>query len=275
MRSGELARLADVSVRALRHYHQLGVLPEPERGSNGYREYDVHDLVRVLRIKRLASLGIPLDRMPELLDGATAAGAPGTPASAETAGPASGSAPLLDELDAELAAQIERLTRRRELISRLRTHGTALDIPPELAPFVAVFQGDEVTPEIARVDHDQSVLLAHFVGEEGMTHLSHLYARISAPDLAPSVSAFSARFGGLSADSSDAEVQQLVEEFLAIFGPVLAEFADEGAEIDLGGASELFASHTQDVLAEPQLRALAEIGRRVDEDWEARGRSPG
>ncbi|MGP9694743.1 MerR family transcriptional regulator [Brachybacterium sp. AOP25-B2-12] len=272
MRSAELARLADVSVRALRHYHQLGVLPEPERGSNGYRAYDVHDLVRVLRIKRLASLGIPLDRMPQLLDGAPADVATTT---AAPAGPASGSATLLDELDAELAAQIERLTRRRELIARLRTHGTALDIPPELAPFVAVFQGDEVTPEIARVDHDQSVLLAHFVDEEGMTHLSHLYARISAPDLAPSVSAFSARFGALSADSPDAEVEQLVEEFLAIFGPVLAEFADEGADIDVGGASELFAAHTRDVLAEPQLRAIAEIGRRVDEGWAAHGRSPG
>lgn len=264
MRSGELARLADVSVRALRHYHQVGVLAEPERRSNGYREYDVHDLVRVLRIKRLASLGIPLDRMRALLDDAA------VPPARRAGAPDPGAGPLLDELDAELAGQIERLQRKRELIALLRLHGTSPDLPPELAPFVAVFQGDEVTPEIARLDHDQSVLLAHFVGEDGMGHVSRLYARIASPDLAPSVSAFSARFGALSAESTDDEVQALVEDFLAVFGPVLAEFVDAGADIDLGGASELFASHTHDVLSEPQQRALAEMGRRVDEDWAAR-----
>lgn len=60
MRSKELADLAGVTVRALRHYHQLGLLPEPPRAKNGYREYGAVDLARVLRIKRLSSLGISL-----------------------------------------------------------------------------------------------------------------------------------------------------------------------------------------------------------------------
>lgn len=134
MHSGELARLAGVTVRALRHYHQVGVLAEPERRSNGYREYDVHDLIRVLRIKRLASLGVPLERMPDLLDDAR-----------DDAGQ------LLDELDAELAAQIDRLTQQRDLIARLRDHNAAPDLPPELAPFLAVFATTEVAPELRAV----------------------------------------------------------------------------------------------------------------------------
>lgn len=117
MHSGELARLAGVTVRALRHYHQVGVLAEPKRGNNGYRNYDVHDLIRVLRIKRLASLGIPLERMPDLLND-TAVGGEG----------------LLDELDTELAGQIQRLTGQRELIARLRVHNAPPDLPLELAP---------------------------------------------------------------------------------------------------------------------------------------------
>ncbi|MEW1841154.1 MerR family transcriptional regulator [Nonomuraea angiospora] len=40
MHSGELARLAGVTVRALRQYHQVGVLAEPERGGNGYPKYN-------------------------------------------------------------------------------------------------------------------------------------------------------------------------------------------------------------------------------------------
>lgn len=39
MRSGELAELAGVSVRTLRHYHRIGLLPEPPRTSAGYRTY--------------------------------------------------------------------------------------------------------------------------------------------------------------------------------------------------------------------------------------------
>jgi DNA-binding transcriptional MerR regulator len=32
-----LAAYAGVTVRALRHYHQIGLLPEPERDHSGYR----------------------------------------------------------------------------------------------------------------------------------------------------------------------------------------------------------------------------------------------
>lgn len=68
MRSNEVAKTAGVTVRTLRHYHQLGLLPEPPRSANGYREYTAADLARVLRIKRLASLGFPLARIGALLE---------------------------------------------------------------------------------------------------------------------------------------------------------------------------------------------------------------
>ena len=36
---GQLAAYAGVTVRAVRHYHQIGLLPEPERDASGYRRY--------------------------------------------------------------------------------------------------------------------------------------------------------------------------------------------------------------------------------------------
>ncbi|MFE1561061.1 MerR family DNA-binding transcriptional regulator, partial [Streptomyces sp. NPDC058734] len=39
MRIGEIAALVGVSTRAVRHYHHVGLLPEPERRPNGYRAY--------------------------------------------------------------------------------------------------------------------------------------------------------------------------------------------------------------------------------------------
>lgn len=153
MRSGEVARLTGVTVRALRHYHQVGVLDEPERRSNGYREYDVHDVIRVLRIRRLSGIGVPLERMTELLDDNNNDDGDGALPDSER---------LLDELDTELAAQIDRLGKQRQLIARIRELGAAPDVPPELAPFLAM-SAASLSPELARFDREATVLLAHLV----------------------------------------------------------------------------------------------------------------
>src|SRR5919202_556228 len=57
---GHLASYAGVTVRAVRHYHQIGLLPEPERDASGYRTYDAAAVVRLIRIRTLAEAGVPL-----------------------------------------------------------------------------------------------------------------------------------------------------------------------------------------------------------------------
>lgn len=63
-----LARYAGVTVRAVRHYHRLGLLPEPERTVSGYRSYGAEAVVLLRRIKVLADAGVPLARVRELAD---------------------------------------------------------------------------------------------------------------------------------------------------------------------------------------------------------------
>ena len=62
----EIAELAGTSLRAVRHYHEVGLLDEPERRANGYKQYGVAHLVRLLRIKRLVDLGFPLSQIAEM-----------------------------------------------------------------------------------------------------------------------------------------------------------------------------------------------------------------
>ncbi|MEO7944436.1 MAG: MerR family transcriptional regulator, partial [Marmoricola sp.] len=50
----QLAAYAGVTVRAVRHYHQVGLMPEPARDSSGYRTYDAADVIRLIRIRTLA-----------------------------------------------------------------------------------------------------------------------------------------------------------------------------------------------------------------------------
>lgn len=246
--SGELARLAGVTVRALRHYHQVGVLAEPLRRSNGYREYDVHDLIRVLRVKRLASLGIPLERMPDLLDDTS-----------DDAGE------LLDELDMELAAQIDHLSGQRDIIARLRASKAAPDLPPELAPFFAASAAAGITPELAKFDRDQSVLLAHLAGADGMPYVARFYKRLSEPDLVAAVANISDRFGRLGADSTKQDIAALIEMFTTTFAPVVAELAASEPPIDLSPAADMFAEHTTDLLNPQQRHVLEELERRLSE----------
>ncbi|GAB2479767.1 MerR family transcriptional regulator [Promicromonospora xylanilytica] len=104
----ELADLAGTTVNTVRHYHRVGLLDEPERRSNGYKLYEVGHLVSLLRIRRLADLGVPLSGI-----GDVGAGAEHVP-------------DALRDLDAELRASIERLTKARgEIAAILREESPA------------------------------------------------------------------------------------------------------------------------------------------------------
>jgi DNA-binding transcriptional MerR regulator len=45
----QIAELAVTTVKAVRHYHQIGLLDAPERAANGYKQYEVPHLVRLLQ----------------------------------------------------------------------------------------------------------------------------------------------------------------------------------------------------------------------------------
>ncbi|MFF3441930.1 MerR family DNA-binding transcriptional regulator [Streptosporangium sp. NPDC002721] len=47
----EIARLAGTTLRTVRHYHEIGLLDEPERLSNGYKVYRTEHPVRLLQIR--------------------------------------------------------------------------------------------------------------------------------------------------------------------------------------------------------------------------------
>lgn len=67
MQAKELADLADTTVRTVRYYHQIGLLPIPPV-KRGVRDYDVYHLARLLRIRWLADAGVPLHSIHDLLE---------------------------------------------------------------------------------------------------------------------------------------------------------------------------------------------------------------
>jgi arsenate reductase (thioredoxin) len=59
MRIGAIARQVGIAPSAVRWYEDVGVLPVPERGANGYREYNATDVARLRLVVSLRRLGLP------------------------------------------------------------------------------------------------------------------------------------------------------------------------------------------------------------------------
>jgi DNA-binding transcriptional MerR regulator len=114
----QLATYAGVTVRAVRHYHAKGLLPEPERDHSGYRRYDASAVVELIKIRTLADAGVPLARVRELLA-----------ASQEEFTAA------VADIDMRLQAEIIERQRHRERIAQLTT-GDSLALPPEAVAYI-------------------------------------------------------------------------------------------------------------------------------------------
>lgn len=244
MRSGELAGLAGVTVRTIRHYHQIGILEEPPRSLNGYREYDVGHLVRVLRIKRLADLGFALQHLP--LDDEADHDA------------------RLEALDAELAAQIDRLTGQRAVVAALRAGGASPDLPPELAVHVALASAVGVPPRMAKLEREQLLLLAHLGGDEASRLLEDLYARFAEPAVMAAFGTIYERFDLIDEATPAAELDHLVGECVEALAATVGDL-DLTTPLDLGAAEGLIDEHGATHLNPTQVRVLNEIGERLSQ----------
>lgn len=107
--TSELARLTGTTVNTIRHYHKQDLLAEPERASNGYKQYGAAHLLRLLQIRRLRSLGIPLEKISSIN------------------GDQEVQKKALEELDAELQTKIAALEKTRGEVAGLIEHGAPID----------------------------------------------------------------------------------------------------------------------------------------------------
>ena len=67
MFANKAARMAGVTVKALRYYEGVGLL-RPVRGSNGYRDYTFREVRLAREIKRLSSFGLATKEAKPFLD---------------------------------------------------------------------------------------------------------------------------------------------------------------------------------------------------------------
>ncbi|MET3919802.1 MerR family transcriptional regulator [Arthrobacter sp. UYEF20] len=124
MHIGELADRTGLSLRTIRHYDDVGLLPATARTDGGFRVYSADDVKRLMVIKQMKPLGFSLEEMAEIL-GILASQHPADPSPAEPnpAEPASDGtdriAEFLERAIHQRAKMAHNLAQADEFIQRL------------------------------------------------------------------------------------------------------------------------------------------------------------
>jgi MerR family transcriptional regulator, copper efflux regulator len=105
MQIGEVAERVKLSLRTIRHYEEVGLVPPSARSKGGFRLYAESDVQRLLLIRRMKPLGFTLEEMADLLGLLDSLAAENTPADR---------AALLDRLTMYREAAGQRIEALRE-----------------------------------------------------------------------------------------------------------------------------------------------------------------
>ena len=139
---GQLASYAGVTIRAVRHYHAKGLLPEPVRDHSGYRRYNAAAVVQLIRVRTLADAGVPLSSVQELLladDDEFAA--------------------AIHDVDRRLQAEIRERQRHRDRIAQLAA-GESLALPPDVVAYLARMRELGFGERLIEIERDSWLLIA-------------------------------------------------------------------------------------------------------------------
>lgn len=67
MNIGQVSKATGVSLRMIRHYEGIGLMPPPDRRDNGYRDYPARSIERLRFIANARDLGFSVDEISTLL----------------------------------------------------------------------------------------------------------------------------------------------------------------------------------------------------------------
>ncbi|WP_265445217.1 MerR family transcriptional regulator [Flexivirga meconopsidis] len=137
---GQVARHLAITTRTIRHYHRIGLLPEPARDASGYRRYDASAVVELIRIKTLADSGVPLSRIPEVLGAVP-----------------HDFAEQVDEIDRRLTEQIRLLEQRRRRLRALRA-GDRSYLSDQLSDYLEALRAHDISDATVTLERDSWLL---------------------------------------------------------------------------------------------------------------------
>ncbi|MCR8573180.1 MerR family transcriptional regulator [Streptomyces sp. Isolate_219] len=168
---GDAAAFVGTTPRAIRHYHEIGLLPEPVRGSDDRRRYGYEDMIRLLWIRKMADAGIALDDIRDAFADKASAGADSD----------DGIASILERLEETLVAQEAELRRQRTAAQRMRTEGSRMGL---LSDFVTSRLKSLPEGSLRQADLDSLLVTERIFGPLGAAvQATRFIALATHPDL--------------------------------------------------------------------------------------------
>jgi DNA-binding transcriptional MerR regulator len=200
---GDAAAFAGTTPRAIRHYHEIGLLPEPERGADDRRRYGYDDMIRLLWIRKMADAGIALNDMRD----------------AFTIGPTSADADsgddiadVLQRLEETLTEQEAELRRQRTAVQRMRADGSRMGL---LSDFVTARLKNLPEGSLRQTDLDALLVTERIFGPLGAAVQATVFIALATH---PALRA--------EADRVDA-AEQALDDSIAVDDPRVAQVAAE------------------------------------------------
>lgn len=124
---GELADQAGVPPKTIRYYEEIRLLPEPDRTSGGYRDFDPEALSRLRFIRAAQSVGFSLGEIREILAFRDRGEAPCEHVT-----------DLIEQHARDLSDRIRALERMRSDLGRLARK--AREVPPRTGKFCHIIE---------------------------------------------------------------------------------------------------------------------------------------
>ena len=205
---GQLAAYAGVTVRAVRHYHQIGLLPEPDRDASGYRRYGAAAVVSLIKIRTLAGAGVPLAQIGPMLQA-------DAPAFAEA----------VHRIDSHLREEIERLETSRQQIAQLAA-GDSLALPPEAISYLGRLREIGVSERVVEGERDGWILVAARWPDHIREVIAAKHAQLDDPQLVRVYRVLSELSEGDPGD--DSRLEEVADMMAGLF-----EQADAAGELNL------------------------------------------
>ncbi|MEV5762110.1 MerR family transcriptional regulator [Streptomyces tendae] len=241
---GDAAAFAGTTPRAIRHYHAIGLLPEPERGADDRRRYGYDDMIRLLWIRKMADVGIALEDIRTTFE-------PGTDIEQSLA-----------RLEESLAAQAAVIERQRAAVRNWRESGDPLGL---LSPLVTGRVRHLPPNSLRRSDLDTLLVTERIFGPLGAALQADRFIVLAThPELRAEDDRLTEVETALddSVDPDDPRVEEIAAQWCA------HELAVESAmeEAGLDESLDELADHPHDQTTdpedgEPMMSAIQAIGK--------------
>ena len=209
---GDAAAFVGTTPRAIRHYHQIGLLPEPERGGDNRRRYGYEDMIQLLWIRKMADAGVALDDIRAAFADTASAGAVSGGAESDH-----GIAGILERLEETLVAKEAELLRQRAAVQRMRTEGSRMGL---LSDFVTSRLKDLPEGSLRQADLDNLLVIERVFGPLGAALNATRYITL-------------ATHPGLREESDRVEAaEEALDDTIAVDDPRVAQVAAERRAFD-------------------------------------------